>query len=91
MVFLQTFQAYRYLQLEINPSLDGLAKDNGRVVNQDGEVVLAGVHDIGHQGQSNLTAGVLHLDAVRQDQGTIGLEGGAISVGSQLKRRTRRK
>jgi len=47
-------------------------------------VVLARVHDVGHEGQTDLTGSVLHLDGVGQDQGTVSLESGAVSVGSQL-------
>lgn len=72
------------LQLNIDPSLDGLGKVDGRVVDQDREVVLARVHDVGHESQTDLTGGVLHLDGVGQDQGTVCLEGGAVSVGGQL-------
>lgn len=71
-------------QLEVDPGLDGLGEVDGAVVDEDGEVVLVGVDQVGHEGQSDLAGGVLHLDGVRQDQGAVSLEGGAVSIGSQL-------
>lgn len=71
-------------QLEVDPGLDGLGEVDGAVVDEDWEVVLVGVDQVGHEGQSDLAGGMLHLDGVRQDQGTVSLEGGAVSVGSQL-------
>ena len=73
-----------YLQLEIDPGLGGLSEVDGAVVDNDGEVVLARVHDISHEGQSNLARRVLHLDGVIENQGGFGLDGGGVLVGSQL-------
>lgn len=71
-------------QLGVDPGLDGLGEGDGAVVDENGEVVLVGVDHVGHEGQSNLAGGMLHLDGVGQDQGAVSLEGGAIFVGSQL-------
>lgn len=73
-----------YLQLKIDPGLGGLSEVDGAVVDNDGEVVLARVHEIGHEGQSNLARRVLHLDGVVENQGGFSLDGGGVLVGSQL-------
>lgn len=74
----------QHLQLRINPGLNGLREGDGAVVDKKREVVLGRIREISIQGQANLARGVLHLDSVGQNQGSLGFESGGVSVGGQL-------